>query len=349
MRKLSKSLFLLVLALSVALAIGGCANGESAPESERLTFFALDTMLAVTIFDHDQAEELLAGVRDLVEDLESKMSIGLDDSEVSKVNRSAGQASILVSHDTLTVVKAGLDGAKLTGGAFDPTIRPLMDLWQDAVSDGTVPDDATIQDLRSRVDHQAVKVDPDESTVYLEHEGMALDLGGIAKGYIGDRIVEYLQGHEVRHAMIDLGGDVLVMGTRADGNDWRIGVTDPRPSQEDESIAAIIETADRAVITSGDYQRYALLTAEDHETFRYHHILDPHSGYPADQGIVSVTVISEKAMMADALATGLFNMTPDEGIALIESLPGTDVLIITEDGTFHQSGSWSEHAELIIS
>ncbi len=232
--------------------------------------------------------------------------MGSEDSEVSQLNR---EGTAVLSEDTAALVERALEIYDSTGGAFDITVSPLMELWGFTTQDYQVPEEADLQATLALAGADRVTYDADTSTVTLG-EGQSIDLGGIAKGYTSQRLMELFEEQGVASAMVSLGGNIQCLGTKPDGSLWRVGIQDPVGSEG--AIVAVIEVENQAVITSGSYERY--FTDEDTgET--YHHILDPATGYPADSGLISVTIVTDDGTLGDALSTALFIMGLEEGTA----------------------------------
>ncbi|MCD7886320.1 MAG: FAD:protein FMN transferase [Clostridiales bacterium] len=300
-------LFCLLLA---ALLLTGCSAGAAEPdpeaeESSTQYLDAMDTYMTLTAYGSSRDEALDAAVEE-IRRLEALWSVGSEDSEVSQLNR---EGSAALSEDTAALVERALEICDSTGGAFDITVFPLMDLWGFTTQDYQVPDPADIQSALTLVGADRVSYDAATSTVTLG-EGQSIDLGGIAKGYTSQRLMELFEEMGVTSAMVSLGGNIQCLGTKPDGSLWRVGIQDPVGSEG--SIVAVIEVEDQAVITSGSYERYFT----DEATGKtYHHIIDPATGYPADSGLVSVTIVTADGTLGDALSTALFIMGLEEGTA----------------------------------
>ncbi len=254
--------------------------------------------------------------------LEKLFSRSLDDSDVSKVNAAAGINNIQVSPEVLFVTEQALDYAELTGGSFDPTIAPLVDLWGFLGQEYSVPEAEELERVIPYVDYTALEIDRDSEKLFLPRSQMGLELGGIAKGFIVDRAMDVLKEAGVEHAFINVGGDISLLGANPDGEPWRIGITNPR---EPDQIIAVLSLKDCAVVTSGDYER-----SFEEDGGKYHHILDPETGMPAGE-LASVTVVANTALDADALSTAVFVLGPLRGLALLEDLPDAEGVLITPE------------------
>ncbi len=256
-------------------------------------------------------------------------------SPVSAINAQAGRGLAEVPTEVGEVIALALDVARRTGGAFDPTVAPLVDAWGfGAVEQGgppsRPPSPQAIEEARQRVDYTAVRLEREGDAVLvgLARAGMALDLGGIAKGYAADRALAVLRAHGVSSALVDVGGEVAVLGGRPatagseeDGEGWRVGIQHPR---EPQGLLTTLELTTGSVATSGDYERFF-----EWEGRRYHHLVDPRTGWPA-VGLVSVSVLHESAAVADALATAVMVLGPRRGQALVREWPGAQALLVDE-------------------
>jgi FAD:protein FMN transferase len=254
--------------------------------------------------------------------IEALMSPHLSDSDVARLNRS--DSPQVVAPETAAVISKGLEVAIASGGAFDLTLGLLKELWNFEGSGPQVPSEEAIAAALSDTGPTALQ--QDGTTVSKSAPRLAVDLGGIAKGYAVDRAVAVLRQHGIEHASVNAGGDLRLLGDRQ-GRPWRIAIQHPR---QPEQLLAIIPAMSQAVVTSGDYERFFLA-----EGIRYHHLLDPHSGHPAN-ACQSVTVVAEQAMLADALATAAFVLGPTAGLPLIESF-GAEGLLVDSAGAIHLS------------
>ena len=289
----------------------------------------MTTLVAVAVEDRSatRAEEALGRAFDEMERLVSLLSRFEESSAVGVLNRDGRLAD--PPPDLRSLVGLGLEVHRLSGGAFDPTVAPLVDLYEvHFAAHGGPPDAADLREVEALVGAGHVRLD--DRSLRLEREGMALTLDGIAKGYVADRMVAVLAAHGVRHALVNAGGDIRALGGRADGRPWRVGVQDPR---RPEALVETIELADAAVATSGDYVRF-----HDVER-RHHHTVVPSTGRSPD-AVASVSVAAATAAEADALATAVFALGPDAGRALLASYPRTAALVLTRDGRRLASPGW---------
>ncbi len=323
-KKLIPSLIIIaVLAVSAILFIRS-DEGKKITKTE----FLMDTIVESVIYADNakQGEEALTAAYNEIIRLESVLDRHTSGSDVTKVNEAAGMSAVQVSQNTLDVVNRSLEVGAFSEGAFDITIAPLIKLWGFGTSNTQVPSETELREALALVDYKLVQVDDSASTVFLPKAGMELDLGGIAKGFIVDRAVDVLREKGITSAYLDAGGDIRVLGSKPDGTPWRIGVRHPRDRR---GIAAVVEIRDSAIVTSGDYERFFHENGE-----RYHHIINPGTGMPT-HGLTSVTVVAADAFTADAYSTAVFVLGLERGVALVESMPGVEAVIITEDFQVH--------------
>ena len=264
--------------------------------------FAMDTYMTVTAYG-DNAQK---GVTDAVAEiqrLDNLLSIGKEDSEISKLNKSGSAA---LSDDTAVMVAKALDLYKSTGGAFDITVLPLMELWGFTTQEYYVPTEDEIQSTLQRVGADKLTWDESTKTLTLGNK-QEIDLGGIAKGFTSSRIMEIFKQDGVTCGMVSLGGNVHLLGTKQDGSAWRVGIQDP---DNTDDMLGVLQAIDCAVITSGAYERNF-----EKDGVTYHHIIDPATGKPSNSGLTSVTIVSKDGTLADGLSTSLFVMGKDKAIA----------------------------------
>ena len=239
----------------------------------------------------------------------------------------------MLSDPLAELIAAGLHYGVISDGAFDISIAPVSSLWDFTSGEGTVPDSDAIAEALELVNYRDVMLEGNE--IRFAKEGMQLDLGAVAKGYIADRIKDYLLEQGVESAIIDLGGNILCVGNRPGGDPFRIGLQ--RPFASYSETVATVEITDKSVVSSGIYERYF-----EEDGVLYHHILNPKTGYPYDNGLVSVTIISDESVDGDGLSTSCFALGLEKGMELVDSLPDVQAVFITEDGELHFSEGFEE-------
>ncbi len=284
--------------------------------------FALDTAVSVTIYalsGSASPASVLDGCFEQLSRYEQLFSAELETSDIGRLNRAEGQPVVL-SPQTAELLETGLEYGKRTDGALDITIRPVSRLW-DFHGDPALPDPDALSAAAELVDYTRLVLEND--TARLTDPDAAVDLGAIAKGYIADRLAAYLTENGVTSALIDLGGNIAAVGDKQ-GENWNIGIRDPKDAS---ALAAVIPVKNASVVTSGTYERGFTL-----DGVRYHHLLDPKTGWPAENGLSSVTIVSSRSVDGDALSTACFVLGEDKALSLIESLPGIEALFIRDTG-----------------
>lgn len=311
---------LVALALGVVLA-AGVAGRERQAASYRSSELVMDTVVTVTVYGPKAKENAEAALSEFRR-IDALLSAYRTGSEVSRVNDAAGRAPVKVSRETLALVQLSLRYAALSHGKFEPTIGPLVRLWGIGAGRTAPPSPAEIEAARRLVDYRRVVIDEARRTIYLPLAGMKLDLGGVAKGYAAQKAGELLRRRGVKSALIDAGGNIVALGARPDGRRWRVAIRHPRQS---DAVVGVLQVADQAVVTSGDYERFFMYRGR-----RYHHLLDPATGYPAD-ALQSATVIFPSSTVADLLSTSVFLLGPEEGPALARR-EGAGTVLVDSDG-----------------
>jgi len=329
-------LWLLVISLSLFLC--GCNSGSGAGDDRTtITRLLMDTRVDLTLYGVDKktSEQVAEAVFSEMERLEMILSRTILSSELSSINEAAGKMWVEVTPEFFAFLKKVLEFSALSEGAFDPTVAPLLDLWG-FMGEGQpkVPTEDELRDALTLVDYSLVELDEDALGVYLPLEGMMLDFGGIAKGYIIDRGVEIAREFDLEAFFINAGGDIRMYGKKPSGEKWSIAVQDPRENPDVYSNIAILRLeGDGSIVTSGDYQRFFEINGE-----KYHHIMDPWAGKPVDH-LASVTIVTDDAMTADALSTAVFVLGKELGLSLLESLPGIEGLVVDpEGGVYYTTG-----------
>jgi len=261
-----------------------------------------------------------------IENIDKLMSDYKSDSEISRVNKDAFTRAVAVSEPTYEVLKRSIEFSKLTGGAFDITVGPLVDLWHSAKKQNSAPRDEELAAARAKVGFEKLILDDQQRTVRFAVEGMRLDLGGIAKGYAVDKAIEAMQRAAAVGGMVDIGGDLRCFGKPPKGKTkWSVGLQNPdiNKNADESDLLLILKLDSAAVATSGDYQQFALIEGK-----RYSHIINRRTGAGA-VGLSSVTIIADSATDADALATAVSVMGAEKGLALIKTMPGVEAILIT--------------------
>ena len=302
------------------------ASGEAADKETEASkdLFAMDTYMTLTAYG-EHAQEAVDKAAERVEALDALLSTGNENSEIYQLNQN-GEATL--SEEGGYLVERALELYKKTEGAFDIAIYPVMQAWGFPTQDYHVPDDDTLKEKLALADASKVNYDKDTRKIFFDKEGMKIDLGGIAKGYTSSQIMQIYQDCGVTSGLVNLGGNVQALGCKTDGSKWRVAIQSPDDTEE---YLGILEIEDQAVITSGGYERYF---EEDGVT--YHHIIDPATGYPADSGLISVTIVSDDGTLADGLSTSLFIMGEEKAAQFWrENSDEFEAIMETSDGELY--------------
>ena len=276
------------------------ADAQSQQENESTQasrdIFAMDTYMNVTAYGVG-ANEAVRRAEEEIERLDSLLSTGDQNSEIYQINQNGGG---ILSEDTAYLVERSLDLYQSTNGAFDIAIYPVMKAWGFTDDNFRVPEEEELQELLTLTDVNDISYDSRMKEISFQKEGMQIDLGGIAKGYTSARIMDIYRECGIKSGLVNLGGNVQALGTKTDGSKWRVAVQNP---QDTDQYIGVLSIQDKAVITSGGYERYF---EQDGKT--YHHIIDPKTGYPAENGLISVTIVTADGTLADGLSTSVFIM-----------------------------------------
>lgn len=313
-----------LLVVGSLLLLCGCSKLSTQPLT--YTGTALDTVISIQIYDSSD-EALLDHCVELCEQYEGQFSRTIETSEISLINNAGGNA-VEVSEETIKLIKKGIYYGDLSSGAFDITIGSVSSLWDFTSENAVPPSDEAIATALAHVNYENIIIE--NNTVRLTDPYSKIDLGAIAKGYIADRIKDYLESEGVKHALINLGGNVLAIGNKLDGSDFNIGIQTPFDLEAGPITSAKIN--DQSIVTSGNYQRYF-----EYENTLYHHILDPATGKPCNNGLNSVTIITDSSLTADALSTTCFVLGPEKGMKLINQLDNVDAIFIDENNNITYS------------
>ncbi len=291
------------------------------------TMYYLGTVNEVTIYtksNEAKANEILSKCENIIKDIDNKMNPYTISSDIYKINQSAGKKPIKISKDTFKVIKTSIQYCEVSNDSFDTTIGALVQLWNIGNENAKVPTQKEVNALLPYVDYKNIILDEKNSTVMLKNPKTKIDLGGIAKGYATDKVVEYLEDQKIEGAIINLGGNIFTLGTKDGKNKFNIGIQDPTKPRGN-SIGSIT-TTNNSVVTSGIYERYI-----EKDGIIYHHILNPKTGYPVENNLSSVTIISNSSINCDALSTTAFSLGLEKGLKLIKETPNTEAIFITKD------------------
>lgn len=328
--------------------ITACSQEESGAESKvssnpsSRTEFLMGTVVTVKIYDEGK-EDVLDSVFERIESLADKISTSDEEkevySEVDKINDEAGISPVKVSSDVFELISAGKSYSERANGSFDISIGPITELWHIGFPDARKPSQPEIDQALQLIGYSNIELNNEDESVFLSNPGMKLDLGAIAKGYITDEVLKVLQKNNVSSAIIDLGGNIYVLGKNSKSNDWMVGIQDPF-SARGETIGKI-PLSNKSVVTSGIYERYL----EVGDT-KYHHLLNPKDGYPFTNDIAGVTIISDHSIDGDALSTTIFSKGIEEGLTFIEEIENVEAIFVTHQKEVYLTEGLKKNFEL---
>jgi FAD:protein FMN transferase len=287
--------------------------------------YVLGAVCSVKLFDQSKNSvynDIFARAREI----DNLMSVNIPSSDVSRINAAAGIAPVIVHKDTFKVIKRAVYFAEISGGAFDPSVGPLVSLWGIGGDDARVPSREEIDNTLPLINWRDIELDEGTRGVFLKRKGMALDLGAIAKGYAADEAAAIIKEAGINRAIIDFSGNIVTLGAKKAGTPWKVGIQNPDKRRGITFGIITLKTAEKqTLVTSGAYERFFEKDGE-----RYHHILSTVTGYPVKNGLLSVTIIGSDSTDADALSTSLFALGFEEGIKLLDSFPGTEAVFVSE-------------------
>lgn len=330
MTKLKSNKYWLSLFLSLVLVfLAAC--GASEEENTILetpyeqTEFLMGTYVSLRVYDEGK-EEAIEEAFGRIAELADKITVNEPGSEMDKVNQAAGEAPVSVSDDVYPLIQTAAEYSKISSSGFDYAVGPVTDLWRIGFDDARVPEPEEIEAVLPLVDHEKVELNDEDQSVFLSEPGMLLDLGAIAKGYIADEVTAVFKDHGITTAIMDLGGNVVIMGdspTRDTGG-FNVGVQDPFDSRG--AYVGSINLTDKSIVTSGIYERYI---EQDGEI--YHHLMNPETGYPFENELASVTIVSDLSVAGDALSTVVFGFGLSEGLDYVNAQEDVEGIFITKD------------------
>lgn len=325
-----KKLNLLLVPVMICSLLTACGESMS-EEAARKTIIAMDTAITLTAYGKN-AEKALAEAENEIYRLDTKMSRSNEEGEIYPLNINKRAE---VSDETAFVINTAIDISKSTDGAFDITVAPIMDLWGFFGHEYRVPNKTEISGQLKKVNYKNIAAD---NNTFILNNGACIDLGGIAKGYASDKIKEIYKKYNIKSGLISFSSAIQAIGSKPDGSKWRIGITDPK--NKDNHIARL-DISDKCVATSGSYEQVFEENGQ-----KYHHIINPSTGYPSQSGLASVSVIGSNAANADALATALVVMGLDKAIAYRKNRHDFEMILITDDNTLYYTAGLENSVEV---
>ncbi|MDS0524433.1 FAD:protein FMN transferase [Clostridium sp. SHJSY1] len=330
---MKKIIFILIISIVSILTCVSCSNNSKYYEKSDIV---MDTTVTLSAYGKNSKEAVEESFKRL-EEINQMASTNISDSDVYKINNSSGIGYVKVHPEILKMIETSIEYSELSGGAFDITLGPIINLWGIGTENERLPSDREIKEKLSLVGYKNITINKDDSSIMLNNKGMSVDLGGIAKGFAADEVLKIYKEQNIENGLINLGGSTIyALGKNKDSKEWSVGIKHPRSENANEYMG-VISITNEALSTSGDYERYFI---KDNK--RYHHIIDPKTGYPSDNGAISDTVIlsddvSDKCMLTDILSTTVFILGQEKGLKLIEGLQGTSCEITTSDNKVYTS------------
>ncbi len=336
MKKIDRKL---IVGLIIFVLLGiGIYRSMNTPKEIKRTNYMLGTVVNLTLYTKD--DSVFEKCFDIVREIENKMSLNIKESEINNINKNGFNNPIKLSDDMYNVIKKSIEYSKLSDGKFDITAGKLVELWNIGTDKARLPSQEEIDSSLPFVDYNNIVLNDEDKTIELKKDGMVLDLGGIAKGYAADKLRDYIKSQNIDKAIIDLGGNIYVIGTNPNDKPWGIGIQNPFTDNRNEYIGSVSE-ADKSIVTSGVYERYF-----EYDEKKYHHILDTRTGYPVENDIMGVSIVSKDSIDGDALSTSVFAMGIHDGMKLINSLPDVDAVFITKNKEIYLSDNIKNNFKL---
>ncbi|WP_027702669.1 FAD:protein FMN transferase [Metaclostridioides mangenotii] len=322
---MKKRLLTILLTVFLVVYFTGCStkNTEDSKDPVSKTEMFMGTVIKVTLYDH-QGDEVMDKVFDKLKEIDDIVSINKKGTEIDEVNKNAGIKPVKMSDTSFDIISSGLKYSKLSNGDYDITVGPLVKLWSIGLPEAKVPTQDEIDNAKKLIDYDKVQINEDTKEVYLEEKGMMLDLGSIAKGYAADEALRVLKEAGVKRAIVDLGGNIFAMGSKSEDKGWTIGIQDPVELRG--NALGSLEVKNKTVVTTGIYERFI-----EKDGVKYHHILNPETGYPYDTNISGISIIADKSIDADALSTLIFTKGLEDGLKMVDDMKNVEAVFVTYD------------------
>ena len=332
--------FILLIGIFIILFMLIIILFTSKKESEPIqrTFYSLGTIINLKVFGSN-AKKAIDDAVCKINEIDDLMSVFKNFSDISNINNNSGGDFQVVNKETFSLIETAIKYSELTEGAFDPTIRPLTKLWGIGTDFENVPNQEEINQKLKLVNYKNIILNKGNNSVKLLYKNQSLDLGGIAKGYAADVVKDILTKNNINSGIIDLGGNIYTLGNKYDGTPWKVGIQDPFIPRG--NFIGVFSAKDKSIVTSGYYEKF--FTKDEK---KYHHIIDPLTGYPSESNIISATIISDKSISGDGLSTGVYIMGLEKAMQLIESINGVDAIFITNEKQVYTTSGIKDNFKL---
>lgn len=334
-----KKLLTLGMCTLIIMSLIACSKETPVQDESEKQAFKMDTIMDIIAYGPKASEAIDAAYK-RIDEIEQIASPSIITSDVYKINQAAGKEYVKVHPEITKMIKTALEYSKLSNGSFDITVGPLIKLWGIGTDNERLPLDSEIKATLPLVGYSNISLNESDNTVMLMKAGMSIELGGIAKGFTADEVIKVLKAYEIKSALINLGGStVSTLGQKPNGKLWAIGIQHPRKDMN-AGLAFVLKIPQIALSTSGDYERFFIKDGK-----RYHHIIDPGTGYPANAGVMSDTILVDSTipdcnMLADILTKITFVNGVDKGLNIINSIPGVSCVVQTTDYKVYKSSAW---------
>ena len=338
---MTRKIITIIISLFLVIGVTGCDKEIETVASEpisRLELF-MGTAIKVTLYNGG-SEEILDKVFNRILEIENLVSINKENTELTNLNENAGIKPVKLSETSYDIIKKGIHYSQISQGGYDVTIGPLVKLWSIGLPEAKVPNNDEIEETIKNIDYSKVTMNDETKEVFLEESNMMLDLGSIAKGYVADEVASILKEENVDQAIIDLGGNIYALGLKNGDTNWKIGIQNPFDSRG--QAVGVLEVSDKSVVTSGIYERFL-----EKDGVKYHHILNPKTGYPFESNIAGVSIVSDKSIDGDALSTLVFTKGVEEGLEFVESLKNIDAIFITNDKQVYTTSGLKDNFKIL--
>ena len=339
---MKKFICILLVSILSTLSLVSCSSVNNQPYEQ--SEIKMDTFMTLKASGAN-AKTAVQESFNRIDELDKMASPNISTSDVSKINNAAGKEYVKVHPEILKMVKTSIQYSKLSGGAWDISIGPLINLWGIGTTNERVPSDSEIKAKLQLVGYDKISINETDSSIMLQKQGMSIDLGGIAKGFATDEVLKIFKKYNIKNGLLDLGGSSMyAIGNNENNLPWSVGIKHPR-SENSQDYLGIIKISNQALSTSGDYERYFIKNGK-----RYHHILNPFTGYPTDNGVISDTIVTDgslpdNSMISDLLSTTVFILGPEKGIKFVENIPKVACEVTTSDYKIYTSSGLSNKIE----
>ncbi|MEG1311216.1 MAG: FAD:protein FMN transferase [Romboutsia sp.] len=335
---MGRKTIIIIATIILAISLVSCTKEGSNHKVSRTELF-MGTTINITLYDNN-SDKLMESIFTRIEEIEDLVSINKEGTEIAQLNENAGIKGVKLSDFSYNLIKKAMKYSELSDGGYDISIGPLVKLWSIGLPEAKVPSEEEINEAIESIDYSKIKLNDSTKEVFLSEKGMMIDLGSIAKGYATDEIITILKDNNIEQAIVDLGGNIYVIGLKDGQHKWKIGIQDPFTDRG--NIVGTIDVTNKSIVTTGIYERFL-----EKDGVKYHHILNPKTGYPYNNDIAGVTIVSDKSVEADALSTLIFTKGIKEGIKLLEGLDKVEAVFVSNENEVFVTEGLKDNFKLI--